>query len=61
MSKIDIGLIILGVLGTIILLMGLMFAIALTIVIPSFVKIFGIFFVLVMIFFIIALWVLILT
>lgn len=60
MSKIDIGLIIIGILGTIILLIGLVFAFALTIVAPSFLKIFCIFFVLVMIFFIIALWELIL-
>ena len=60
MRKIDISLILMGIMGTIIMLFGLLFAIVLTVAAPSFAKLIGIFFGLVMIFFIVAFWIIIL-
>lgn len=61
MRKIGFGLILMGILGTIIMLFGLFFAIMLIVIAPSFAKLIGIFFGLVMIFFIVALWIIILN
>ena len=60
MRKIDFSSIFLGVLGTIIMLFGLLFAIVLMVVAPSFAKLVGVFLGLVMIFFIAAIWITIL-
>lgn len=61
MDAVDIGLIIIGILATIIFLLGALFGIALIIAAPGLGKLVGIFFVVAMVIAIIGLWMLILN
>lgn len=61
MKAIKIGLIIIGILATMLMLFMILCGIAITIAAPTFGKIIGIFFIVAMIFAIIGLWVLILN
>lgn len=61
MDATDIGLIIIGILATIIMLIGALFGIAIIIAAPALEKLVGIFFTAAMVIIIIGLWVLILT
>lgn len=61
MDATDIGLIIIGILATIIMLFGALFGIAIIIAAPALGKLVGIFFTVAMVIIIIGLWVLILT
>lgn len=61
MDATDVGLIIIGILATIIALIGVLFSIAMIIAAPAFGKLIGIFFTLAMITIIIGLWMIILN
>lgn len=61
MDAVDIGLIIIGILATVILLLGALFGIAIIIAAPGLGKLVGVFFAATMIFAILGFWMLILS